>query len=314
LIKFVIFLLLCLIFPLNYAHGAHWHKVPVSLNKEFTGLHFVDENNGFLVTKRGLIVSIEFSDTTVTMDTISVEADLYDICFMPDGRNGFAVGSKGARYKTGNSGRTWEETRHHPDMRFTQAAFVDSTKGFLVGTSFSKKSTDAGFIMRTSDGGATWDSLAVNGRKIREIDISPENLVTVLGFGAVFISEDLGNSWATAKLNSGKLPMAAAIRGDHGIIIGGRGLLALSSDRGRNWEFFETLSETASFFDILMLDSKRAYIVGTGGEVLYTKDAGYNWIPEASTTGNDLNAIEKIGRRIIACGKKGTLIYTDIEN
>ncbi|RKX23847.1 MAG: hypothetical protein DRP46_14150, partial [Candidatus Zixiibacteriota bacterium] len=92
-----------------------------------------------------------------------------------------------------------------------------------------------------------------------------------------------------------------------------RGLLALSSDRGRTWELTGAIVDTATFFDILMLDSKRAYIVGTGGEILYTGDSGRNWTPEASTTGFDLNAVHLAGNRIFVCGKKGTLIYTDLE-
>jgi len=63
----------------------------------------------------------------------------------------------------------------------------------------------------------------------------------------------------------------------------------------------------------LMLDEKTAYAVGSEGLILYTDDAGQNWTPEASTTGQQLNKIRLVGNRIYVCGQGGTFLYKDID-
>ncbi|PKK84114.1 MAG: hypothetical protein CVT49_04780 [candidate division Zixibacteria bacterium HGW-Zixibacteria-1] len=311
--KRFILVIILLILPATAAIAAHWHQLPVSFNYEFTSLYFVDENRGYLVSREGLVVSLDLSGATPQIETASFPSNLYDICFLPDGKNGFAVGDDGLILQSVDAGRNWTASNRHPDMRLTAISFIDSLHGFIAGSNYSKTSIDVGFILSTSDGGKTWDSLNVAGRKIRHIDISPEQLITVTGLRTVYLSDNMGKEWDTAEVASGKIPMAAVIRGNYGILVGGSGLLALSSDRGKSWEITNVLVDTATYFDILMLDSKRAYIVGTYGDILYTEDSGRNWTPEASTVGFDLNAIQKVGRRIYACGKRGTIIYTDLE-
>ncbi|MEW5923475.1 MAG: YCF48-related protein [Candidatus Zixiibacteriota bacterium] len=312
MIRFIL-LLFFLTLTISTASAAHWHQLPVSFNYEFTGLHFIDENKGFLVSREGFLVSLDLSGETPKTDTFSFSSNLNDIYFHPDGKNGFAVGSDGLILRSSDSGRSWETSKRDPDMRLTAISFIDSLHGVLVGANYSKTFIDIGFILLTSDGGATWDSLDIIGRKIRYIDIAPDGLISVTGLRSVFLSENRGSTWDEADILSGKIPMAAAVRGNNGILVGGSGLLAVSSDRGRNWEFVESLIDTATYFDILMLDSLRAFIVGTDGDILYTRDAGRNWVPEASSVGNDLYALQKIGKRIFACGKRGVIIYSDIE-
>lgn len=308
-----IFLLIFMTLTVSTVSAAHWHQVPVTFNYEFTGLHFINENKGFLVSREGFLVSLDLSGQTPKIDTFSYSSNLNDVFFLPDGINGFAVGSNGLILRSKDAGRSWEMSNRDPDMRLTDIAFIDSLHGILVGANYSRLFIDIGFILTTSDGGTTWDSLDVIGRKIRHVDIAPDGLISVTGLRAVFLSDDTGTTWDEANILSGKIPMAAAIRGNNGILVGGSGMLAVSSDRGENWEFVEALTDTAGYFDILMLDSLRAFIVGTDGDILYTEDAGRNWAPEASSVGYDLYAIQKIGKRIFVCGKRGEIIYSDLE-
>ena len=59
-----IFLLLFLTLTVSTALAAHWHQIPVSFNYEFTGLHFINEYKGFLVSREGLLVSLDLSGRT----------------------------------------------------------------------------------------------------------------------------------------------------------------------------------------------------------------------------------------------------------
>jgi len=311
--KIICPLLLLMLISVNIASQTHWRQVPLDIRDDFTGLHFIDENHGFLVTKRGMIVSVKLTDSTVMVEREKYRSDLYDIYFRAGGSAGFAVGSNGKILKTHDYGQNWDSLTYDLDIRFTHLAFSDSLNGYLVGAGYGKNTTDSGVVLKTTDGGETWVLEGTMGRKMKYVDISPQNIIMLVGYGMIFTSSDNGLNWDTAALKTGKLPMAGAIRDNNGIIVGSSGLLALSSDRGRSWEMSEILSDTASFFDVLMLDSKRAYIVGSGGEILYTDDAGRNWIPEASATGSILYAIHRVGQRVFVCGQHGALIYTDLK-
>ncbi|MEW6015536.1 MAG: hypothetical protein AB1690_09445, partial [Candidatus Zixiibacteriota bacterium] len=59
-------------------------------------------------------------------------------------------------------------------------------------------------------------------------------------------------------------------------------------------------------------DSKKAFMVGDNGTILYTDDSGKNWVPELSGVSGELNRIVRVGGRIFACGQKGALVYSEL--
>ena len=83
--KQVLFLLFILMIATNMAFGAHWHRVPIDINQDFTGLHFFDENRGFLVTKNGQIISLDLSVSPPLTEITSFPTNFYDICFLNNG-------------------------------------------------------------------------------------------------------------------------------------------------------------------------------------------------------------------------------------
>jgi photosystem II stability/assembly factor-like uncharacterized protein len=71
-----------------------------------------------------------------------------------DRKTGFLLAADGRVWKTGNRGARWTEVFTTGFARPNQIAFGDSQNGYLAIDEFAN--LDAGWIMHTSDGGASW--------------------------------------------------------------------------------------------------------------------------------------------------------------
>ncbi len=70
-------------------------------------------------------------------------------------RQGFALTTDGRLWTTRNGGRTWKELPGTGTNRGTDLAFGDARHGYLLLPSWGNN-TLAGWVLATSDGGATW--------------------------------------------------------------------------------------------------------------------------------------------------------------
>src|SRR3954470_11291670 len=73
-----------------------------------------------------------------------------------DGRTGFWLGNDGRVFRTRNGGRSWTALTGAGTSEAYGMAFSSATRGYLAFNRFGDATTPAGFLLRTSDGGATW--------------------------------------------------------------------------------------------------------------------------------------------------------------
>jgi photosystem II stability/assembly factor-like uncharacterized protein len=73
-----------------------------------------------------------------------------------DARNGYFLAEGGAVYKTVDGGRRWRQLLGVGTSGAYGISFSSRTRGYLVIDRFGATPGRAGFLLRTSDGGATW--------------------------------------------------------------------------------------------------------------------------------------------------------------
>src|SRR5260370_26013132 len=170
--------------------------------------------------------------------------------------------------------------------------FVDAKRGWVGG--------DGGLLGYTADGGATWVERPLGTEHaINDIYFVGKDTGFVLAGGSIFGTSDGGHSWheshkfspsefagATPELYSlrfnGKKRawvVGAASRGDD--IVGS--ILAITRDGGTNWLILRTLTQQ-ELIHIDFVDEKRGWIVGAGGVILHTDDAGESGTNQHSGT------------------------------
>jgi photosystem II stability/assembly factor-like uncharacterized protein len=73
-----------------------------------------------------------------------------------DVSRGFWLGTDGRVFRTSNAGRRWTQLRTTGTERVRGMAFSSATRGYLVIDTFGDVTTPSGFLLRTTDAGATW--------------------------------------------------------------------------------------------------------------------------------------------------------------
>jgi hypothetical protein len=73
-----------------------------------------------------------------------------------DANNGYLLDGTGRLWRTKNAGKSWSELPGVGTNAARGMSFSSATKGYLVISSFGDIRQNTGFLLRTSDGGATW--------------------------------------------------------------------------------------------------------------------------------------------------------------
>lgn len=141
-----------------------------------------------------------------------------------------------------------------------------------------------------------------------------ERLISVGERGAVFLSDDDGQTWhqATAPATP-MLTSVAAVDDQTLVAVGHDSAILRSVDRGLNWQkvFAEPEAEEpllAVWFD----DSGHGFAVGAYSRALESRNGGRDWV-KRTVDGNDLhlNAIVAVGGRLLVVGEAGSLLRSD---
>ena len=205
-----------------------------------------------------------------------------------------------ASVSTGDTGWLWQNPRPQGDP-VNAIDLVDANLGFAVGgQSYLYNGTfGGGMVLRTTDGGATWTTVAHTPHPLRSVCFVSPSLgwavcgSDVLGSGAgeVMKTADGGTSW-TAQAAGTQEPLAAVCFTDarNGWAVGGRDfdgygeptqVIVHTGDGGETWtqQYFrpETDETEGALTAADFVDATKGWAVSADGEILATTDGGRNW-------------------------------------
>jgi len=170
--------------------------------------------------------------------------------FFVDADHGWAVGQKSEGKPTivYYDGNTWfQSVQSDPNKDLNGVFFVDVSKGWAVG--------EGGTILRTADGGNTWEEASDNGGITEEL------------YGVCFVDSE--NGWA----------------------VGANGTIVRSINGGVDWITQTVPSEVGTLRDVSFLidddgdwTNDVGWAVGSDGHVIRTNDSGDNWSSEINVS------------------------------
>ena len=159
-----------------------------------------------------------------------------------DAKNGWIGGSKGALLRTRDAGAKWTKQVGVTRDTIRQVLFSDKNNGWLLCERdiYNLGSAGASYLMKTSDAGETWVKVDLNNPQRQRLT-------------RIFFAKN-----------------------GFGLAIGETGVLFGLQDDDRTWG---KLSLPVSYLmsDGVFLDDFRGAVVGGGGTILFTEDAGVSW-------------------------------------
>ncbi len=223
--------------------GSTWQRQDTGTDRHLFSISFIDENRGWAVGEWNTILRTEDGGKTWERMTEQEDKILNHVVFIDD-MKGWAVGEAGIIINSVDGGVTWtevipeyfrrdtiEELYENPRPAVFCVYFSDMENGWICGME--------GLIMRTSDGGKTW--------QVQQTD-------TDLAFYSI------------------------QVKGDRGWAVGDRGNYALSEDGGVTWRIMDNSIKTKMWFrDVSFSTPLNGFVVGMAGTVVHSTDGGETW-------------------------------------
>ncbi len=203
-----------------------------------------------------------------------------------------------------NTGWSWQNPLPQGN-HLRGITFLGDSTGIAVG--------DAGTILETNDGGATW----IPQRSGTSADlwgvhfVDDQNGAAVGSNGTVLRTTDGGESWIERSGGTTNTLRAVRFTGPTtGIAVEDLGRIIKTTDGGDTWQQI-TIAGTAGLCGVYFSDSERGTAVGINGRILRTVDGGTNWQPQNSGTTQHLYGVFFLdAQRGIAVGTGGVILRT----
>ena len=232
--------------------------------------------------------------------------------YFVDGQRGWAVGHDALILATDDGGLTWRKQHQDPgrEAPLLDVWFRDLSSGFAVGA--------YGMLLETRDGGQRWTDVS---ERLRNDDQYHLNGIAAVKDGGLFVVGEQGSLWRSADTGASwqavESPHTGSWFGVIGtaqprtlLVYGLRGNRYRSQDFGDSWQRVELPGEqgamAAGLAGATLLDNGELVLVGSGGTVLRSQDAGRSFSVYTRPDRSALSAVVAAGPdRLVLAGQGG---------
>jgi photosystem II stability/assembly factor-like uncharacterized protein len=240
---------------------------------------------------------------------------LYAIRFTSD-QNGLIAGSSGTLLFTNDGGRNWRAAAKPTNDNIRDIHFTGDRIGWLLCDRRAGASGQPSYLLKTVDGGGTWDAL--------EFEDAPERfsrfvagdgeLFAVGEAGAAFRLEKDGAAWRRVFLPVRVLLTDGAfVRSGRIVMVGGAGTILQTSNGGVDWDLAGIAGRKPErrFSSVVFVDATFGWASGADGRLLHSADGGRTWRQQATGIETELSAVHFLNAKEgFAGGEGGVILHT----
>ncbi|WP_282605653.1 YCF48-related protein [Pelagibius sp. Alg239-R121] len=226
---------------------------------------------GFTSGKGVILRSVDGGKTF--QPTANQAAPLYEVKFL-SAETGFAVGVDGLLVKSTDAGQSWQRIETGGKTKLWALHFFSGNEGLIGGgeTPWQNDQRSSGSILRTEDGGKSWQSVYEGSKRISDFSFLSSKTGYAAGVGGQLLkTTDGGRSWSEA----GQTPLKAIVNAlafvseSCGLIVGAGGTAYITNDGGKSWDHAIQVTE-GSFLEDLSIDpndSDAFWVAGGDGSL-----------------------------------------------
>ncbi|MGE5399719.1 MAG: YCF48-related protein [Ignavibacteriales bacterium] len=272
--------------------GTSWTPVVISgLTIEIKSVYFADENTGWILTDNGVLRTTDGGNNWNSVLTLT-GLTMYKFSFW-NSNHAVAVGKNSSELYYTKDGITWTKSATVPLGGYSYSKSdirdvfgVDDKNVYAVGWGSLVGGSQPSILVKSTDGGATWNFL-----NQETANITYENIYSVWfkdanngvaagggGRGSVILrTTDGGKNWLPVDIYCGSTLSTIVGNGNNFWVSGSGGMIMYSPDLGATWQQ-QSFNPGVTLSSIKFLSDKAA--VSAGGDCSFYKstDGGKNWI------------------------------------
>jgi len=315
--KKVLLLLIIALLLKNTTNAQVWTPQVSGTTNNLFSISFPTNNLvGHICGSEGTILKTVNGGTNWVLKNSGTNFDLYEIHFF-DANKGFAVGTGNTLLLTSNGGESWSRIDlaiADDSYYYRNMWFLDDNIGFITGG----RSGNNGVVLRTLNGGITWEELNVNSSSaVYGIYFTSPDTGYFSNFnGEISKTKDGGATWQ--KLSSGTSNSLISLYFTNettGYACGFEGTILKTTDQGATWDLI-TNKANEFYTDIIFLDEFVGFVIGgdaNSSSLLKTTDKGETWIEENTSTSRLFGGEILSYAAAYSCGFNGSILkITDI--
>lgn len=209
---------------------------------------------------------------------------------MPAGVNAFVVADpqsivgsdlEGNMFHSADAGTNWNQSFFSPGQ---QPGYLSSAEPVFANAMTGYFGYGAGFIIKTTDGGASWFQISSGaGNSLNDVDRLPNgNLIAVGDNGTVLTNSGGTSQWILQPaVSQYSIKAVQTVSANEIVMVDELGQVFLSANGGADWTAASTVPPGLSpAEDIFFNTLQDGWVTGQGGVSLFhTSDGGDSWIP-----------------------------------
>ena len=290
-------------------HLQNVQKIESNTGNRLNSILFINDSVGFIAGGQRfdsctMLTTRDGGYTWTKMSFPEAGKELFGISQSSTGTI-YACGYDGKLLYSADNGQQWTFRQLEYDP-YKKVVFPTADKGILIGGI----SFEAGFITHITAQGdiEKRDSLKY---ELNDIKMLNNHTGFICGYGVVMRTNDGGDTWQIQNIKGDNFNSIASYNSDTWVC-GYNGSVFHTSDGGATWEKQRNGNDISQvsyhLLAILFKDAMNGWAVGEKGAVLHTDDGGNHWSQYDNFTPNDLQSIVLAPNGdIMVAGDNGTI-------
>lgn len=249
--------------------GQSWNEILIdNLDKTIFDITFLDDGRGMLSAFDSKIVRSDTAGDEWLLEQLQTEPTWFPMRSVEFfGDIGLLVGGIGFRdgfiSRSADGGQTW--TAMHHDFEFRSISWKNESEVFVCGY---------GVLLRSFDSGQSWEPVDLEGDLFTDIQFVSEDIGYMTGHqGSILKSIDGGTTWEKLRNANRPIQRRQRFEAlwffneNDGIVVGEKGVFWRTRDGGENWSEAD-LGIEEKLNSVFCVNSSTCYVVGENGIII----------------------------------------------